>query len=78
MVTIRTSVSNASGFTRPGRSRDKEGMAAQATIDHLPPKARGFLSIPTSDALEQMIERAVAALHQGLFWDRGSILNLEA
>ncbi len=43
---------------------------------HQPPKHRGFTSIPAPDVLEKMIERALAALQRGIFWDRGSIINL--
>ncbi len=40
-----------------------------------PPKPpRNF--IPTQDAIEALLERALAALAKGMIWDRGSIINL--
>lgn len=41
-----------------------------------PPRQRGFSSIPNPDVLEKLIAQAVSALRRGVFWDRGSILNL--
>lgn len=41
-----------------------------------PPPTRGFTSIPTPDVLEKLIAQAVSALRRGIFWDRGSILNI--
>ncbi len=42
----------------------------------LPPQTRGFRTIPNLDVLEKLVDRAVSALRQGIFWDRGSILNI--
>jgi hypothetical protein len=40
-----------------------------------PPKPpRNF--IPTQEAIESLLERALAALARGMIWDRGSIINL--
>jgi hypothetical protein len=40
-----------------------------------PPKPpRNF--IPTQEAIEWLLERALAALARGMIWDRGSIINL--
>lgn len=33
-------------------------------------------NIPSSETLHTMIRSAVASLKQGVFWDRGTILNL--
>lgn len=32
--------------------------------------------IPSPDLLRSLIEKAVGALKEGMYWDRGSILNL--
>ena len=32
--------------------------------------------IPTPDQLSRLIERALEALSRGVYWDRGSILNI--
>lgn len=42
----------------------------------LPPLHRGFSSIPAQDVLEKLIAQAVSALRRGIYWDRGSILNI--
>ena len=39
------------------------------------PKAQ-FNYIPAPDALRTLVERAVSALKDGVYWDRGSILNI--
>ncbi len=41
-----------------------------------PPRLRGFTAIPTPDVLEKLIVRAIQALSAGIYWDRGSILNI--
>lgn len=42
----------------------------------MPPSRRGFQSIPADEVLASLVERALTALKHGIFWDRGSILNL--
>jgi hypothetical protein len=37
----------------------------------------GFSVIPEPLVLEALISRALAALKEGVLWDRGSILNIE-
>lgn len=32
--------------------------------------------IPGPEALENLIRRALAALERGIYWDRGSIINI--
>lgn len=40
-----------------------------------PPKPpRNF--IPTQEAIDALLERALAAFRRGMVWDRGSIINL--
>lgn len=41
-----------------------------------PPKTRGLRFIPSEDTLQDLIARALEALRAGIFWDRGSILNI--
>lgn len=41
-----------------------------------PPRFRGLAYIPSEDTLHDLIERAMQALRAGIFWDRGSILNI--
>ena len=59
------------------RRKDTTQTVDAASADYFkPPKRRGFQTLPTPEVLEQLIERAVAALKKGILWDRGSILNL--
>jgi len=62
----------------PGRKpvEKRTGHSAGERDLLLPPMRRGFQVIPTLDVLEKLIDRAVEALKAGIFWDRGSILNL--
>lgn len=43
---------------------------------YAPPHRAQFNYIPSPDALRSMIERALEALSRGVYWDRGSIINL--
>ena len=61
----------------PPRTRTRETKPAEENRrEHMPPKLRGFTSEPKPDVLDALIERALKALQRGIFWDRGSILNL--
>lgn len=41
------------------------------------PKSRARLNIvPDSEALARLIDRALTALSKGVYWDRGSIINI--
>jgi hypothetical protein len=84
MTSIKSSVS---GFNKNSVSPSvKRGVPARVpssapledmTPDMLrPPARRGFQSIPTPEVLEKLVARALAALKKGMFWDRGSILNI--
>ncbi len=79
--------SNVSGFNKNSVSPSvKRGVPVRvpnsAPIEDVspemlrPPARRGFQSIPAPEVLEKMIARALAALRKGMFWDRGSILNI--
>lgn len=40
-----------------------------------PPRpVRNF--IPTQDVIDSLVQRALAALAKGIYWDRGSIINI--
>jgi len=57
----------------PKRTRGKE----EATDTSLRSKKRAPLNfIPSPDQLEDMISNALTALRKGVYWDRGSILNI--
>jgi hypothetical protein len=42
----------------------------------LPPRERGYQHIPSQDNLQRLIERALEAVRAGIYWERGSILNI--
>lgn len=41
-----------------------------------PPHRAQYNYIPPPDVLKDMIDRALEALAKGVYWDRGSIINL--
>lgn len=43
---------------------------------YAPPHRAQFNYIPSPDVLKTMIDRALEALSKGIYWDRGSIINL--
>ena len=44
--------------------------------DYRSPRRAQFNYIPSPDALRTLIDRALEALGKGVYWDRGSIINL--
>jgi hypothetical protein len=57
-------------------SPSKSSASVASVDDVMPPVGRGFKSIPAPAVLQSLIDRAVAALHRGIYWDRGSIVNI--
>lgn len=43
---------------------------------YAPPHRAQHNYIPTPDVLKNMIDRALEALAKGIYWDRGSIIDL--
>ncbi len=41
-----------------------------------PPKGRGYQNVPHIELLEKLINRALEALQNGIYWERGSIVNI--
>lgn len=69
---IRPSASNK-GKTASNRA----GAAAPHPRDIFLPPARAHVNfIPSPESLATLIQSAIAALRSGVFWDRGTILNL--
>jgi hypothetical protein len=70
MVNINTNINDIPGRPRvsPRRPSDRA---------RLTPKQRAFLNeIPSPDLLRSMVENAMDALSAGIYWDRGTIVNL--
>jgi hypothetical protein len=68
------------GFaTRPAKRKTTTGQSSPRSFErhelHPPPRPhRNY--IPTQEVIEELLERAIAALARGMYWDRGSIINL--
>lgn len=58
-----------------GQPRREEETAAPEKPRRASPRA-ALNSIPTPDRLQLLINNALAALRQGIFWDRGAIINI--
>lgn len=58
------------------RERDAQTDALLDRRAYAPPPRPRANFIPTPAELQQLITRAVEALKNGIYWDRGSILNI--
>lgn len=81
MVNISdNNIRNRPGALKPSSARVGVKIAPPPDADERkslePPRQRGFSSIPNPEVLEKLIAQAVSALRRGIYWDRGSILNL--
>ena len=63
----------ATTTTQRAGSRDATRVETRDTAP--PPRPRNSF-IPTPDVLDDLIQRAVAALRRGVYWERGSIINI--
>ncbi len=59
-----------------GKSADKQGTRSYEREELLPPPRPPRNFIPAPDVMQALIDRALAALARGMYWDRGSIINL--
>lgn len=58
-------------------ARRANGNAGAERDAFAPPPARAHINfIPAGESLATLIQGAVAALRKGVYWDRGTILNL--
>ncbi len=54
-----------------------EQKSTSADLRKYYPRQRARLNIiPTDQQLENLVKRALEALSKGIFWDRGSIINI--
>ena len=61
----------------PANTESNPRRAAGTVRDvHTPPARAHVNFIPSPDSLATLINSALAALRKGVFWDRGTILNL--
>ncbi len=59
----------------PVRKRDPKEITPE--LRKFYPASRARLNfIPSQEALQELIDKALTALSRGIFWDRGSIINI--
>lgn len=66
----------ASGLTRLADARKRTETQEKSLGDYRAPHKAQYNYIPSPDVLKNMIDRALEALSKGVYWDRGSIINL--
>lgn len=57
-------------------SSDRQSARQYSREELLPPPRPQRNIIPSPEALQELVDRALAALARGLYWDRGSIINI--
>jgi len=61
----------------PPDTRVRRPVDRRSQREELRPPPRPLTNfIPTTEAIQMLIERALTALSEGIYWDRGSIINL--
>ena len=58
------------------RNKANTDKSAEPKSDYYPRRRARLNVIPSSDELARMIDQALNALSRGVFWDRGSIINI--
>jgi hypothetical protein len=59
-----------------GKSSDRAGTRSYEREELMPPPRPPRNFVPTQEVIDSLIDRALAALARGMYWDRGSIINL--
>ena len=62
------------GSARLAEQRRRQQTEADAPV--ITPRRADVNTIPSTESLQTMIRSAAAAIRKGVFWDRGTILNL--
>lgn len=60
----------------PRKSGDRPSTRQYERHELMPPAKPSRNFIPSQEAIDALLERAIAALRRGMIWDRGSIINL--
>lgn len=78
MARIPTSSSSSisSGIGRLADARKRLEQPEKELRDYRPPHRAQHNYIPSADVLKNMIDRALEALSKGVYWDRGSIIDI--
>jgi hypothetical protein len=79
MNIIRQNNGNKNAVVVRPKSPNTPQLPAKIEVEDLsPPVNRGFRVIPEDFVLHGLIKKALNALKKGVYWDRGSIINIEA
>ncbi len=76
VININPNRINVSGgaSSKTSQQRQQETEAQQSA--YVVPKRSDINFIPAAESLRTLISSAVASLRKGVYWDRGTILNL--
>lgn len=66
----------AHGVGKVAYTRKQSKAPDKELRDYRPPHRAQSNYIPSPDVLRNMIDRALEALSKGVYWDRGSIIDL--
>ena len=61
---------------RKSNAGDRPAARQYEREELLPPPKPNRNFIPTQEAIDMLLEKALAAFRRGMIWDRGSIINL--
>lgn len=65
------------GSSAAGKAQERKRQQPEANDDPvIIPKRAHVNYIPGAESLQTLINSAVAAIRKGVFWDRGTILNI--
>jgi hypothetical protein len=64
------------GSGTAGKLAERQKRGADNASAYTVPKRSDVNYIPSPESLRTLISSAIAALRQGVYWDRGTILNL--
>lgn len=63
-------------IARPQDTRRRNERTGEDLSSYRSPRRQEMNYIPSPDHLRSMVERALEALSKGVYWERGSIINL--
>lgn len=72
----RVNSPSASGVPAPGAVRPAAPALPENRDAYLPPRRPNANFIPSGEQIADLVARGRAALSRGIFWDRGSIINV--